>query len=60
MEELIIRERETREKLVQLINNSQLPAILIKPMLEEMLNQIITLSEEQYKLAVKNKEGKDE
>lgn len=56
MEELIIKERETREKLVELVNNSQLPAILLKPMFKEMLEQLNIIEENQYIQAKELKE----
>lgn len=63
MEELIIKERETREKLVELVNNSQLPAILLKPMFKDMLEQLNIIEETQYNQAKELKEtteGKEE
>lgn len=63
MEELILKERETREKLVELVNNSQLPAILLKPMFKEMLEQLNIIEENQYIQAKELKEtteGKEE
>ena len=48
MDELIIKEREFKEKLVQLINESQLPAFVIKPMLKEMFEQVNVLEQQQY------------
>lgn len=57
MEELIIKERDTREKLVELVNNSQLPAILLKPMFKEMLEQLNIIEENQYIQAKELKEN---
>lgn len=59
MEDLILQERETREKLVEVINNSKLPAILLKPMLEELLSQVSALEEQQYKMAKETKEKEE-
>ena len=40
MEELILKEREFKVKIVELINNSSLPAFIIKPTLKELFEQI--------------------
>lgn len=56
MEEIIIRERKMREAIVQAINNSGLPAIMIKPVLNEFLTQVTTLEQQQYEQAVINKQ----
>ena len=63
MEELILKEREIREKLVELVNNSQLPAVVLKPMFKEVLEQLNIIEETQYNQAkeLKSKnEGKEE
>ena len=54
MEELILKERETREKLVDIINKSGLPAIMLKPILKEILEQINLLEQKEY-VQAKNK-----
>ena len=58
MEELILKEREFREKIVEVINNSNLPAFIIKPTLKELLGQIDLLEQQQYEKAVNGKEKK--
>lgn len=58
MEKLILKERETREKLVDIINKSGLPAIIIKPILKEILEQINILEQKQYNQAMLKKELK--
>ncbi len=60
MEELIIKEREFREKLVELINSSNLPAFIIKPTLKDLYEQVNILEEQQYNKAVQEKAEKDE
>ncbi len=59
MEDLIIKEREFKEDIVKIINNSNLPAFIIKPILKELLGQVELLEQEQYNKAVekKNKEN---
>lgn len=56
MEELIIKEREFKEKLVQLINESQLPAFVIKPALKEIFEQVNILEQQQYETACANRD----
>lgn len=60
MEELIIKERELRQKLVELINECKLPAMIVKPILKELLEQVTLLEQSQYEEAQKIiKEKKD-
>ena len=59
MEELIIKEREFKEKMVELINNSSLPAFIIKPTLKELLGQVDLVEQQQYKEALKQKQEKE-
>ena len=56
MEVLILKEREVREKIVEIINNSNLPGIIIKPILNDLLNQVNLLVEQQYNEALKKQE----
>lgn len=60
MEELILKERKFKEDLVNLVNNSQLPAIIIKPIISEMYEQIAMLEQKQYEEALKIKAEKEE
>ena len=59
MEEIILKERETKEKLVDVINQSNLPAFILKPMLKDLFEQINQLEEQQYQEAVKIKNEKE-
>ena len=54
MEELILKERETREKIVQTINESGLPAIMVKPMLQDILRQVELVEQNEYSIAYQN------
>lgn len=60
MEELIINERKFREDFANLINNAKLPAIIIKPILKDMFEQLTIQEQQQYEIAVKNMEKKGE
>lgn len=59
MEELIIKQRETKESLVNIINNSGLPACMLKPMLKEFYEQLASLEQQQY-VQAKNKRNEQE
>ena len=48
MEELIIKEHETRENLVKLINECGLPAFLLKSMIKEVYEQLEIIAQQQY------------
>lgn len=59
MEELILKEREVREKIVEIINNSGLPAFILKPIFKEIYDQICIVEEQQYEKAKNNKIKKE-
>ncbi len=59
MEEIIIKEREFKEKLVKVINESQLPAFIIKPLIKELFEQVSILEQQQYEQACANKDKKE-
>lgn len=54
--EYILKERELRENIVEIINKSKLPAIIIKPILNDLLNQVNSLVEQQYQEALEKQE----
>lgn len=56
MEDLIIKENEFRQELVNAINNSELPAFILEPMIKDIYEQIQREKERQYQEAVKAKE----
>lgn len=60
MEELIIKEKETKEELVKLLQNSQLPAFILKPMIADIYSQLNNEYERQYNQAKQNQEQKKE
>lgn len=62
MEDLILKEREFKEKIVETINKSNLPAFILRPTLKELFDQITLLEQQQYEQALKNNrsEIKDE
>ena len=58
MEELILKERETREKVVEIINDSGLPAVMLKTIIKELYDQLNVIEQQQYEEALKKKETK--
>lgn len=56
MKELILKERETKEKIVQVVNESGLPAFILKPILKEFYEQVVVLEENQYQQALNSKQ----
>ena len=58
MEELILKEREFKEKIVEVTNNSELPAFILKTIFEELLGQVKLLEQQEYQQALKKKRRK--
>lgn len=56
MNEIILKERELKENLVKVINDSELPAIIVKPVLKNFLEKINILEQQQYENALNNKQ----
>ena len=59
MEELIIKDREFKEKLTQLINESGLPAFILKPTFKEIFEQLNLLEQQQYQQSIGNSNKED-
>ena len=51
MEELILEERETREKIAEILNNSKLPGMCLRIILKDFLEVAKILEEQQYQQA---------
>lgn len=60
MDELILKEYELRKKIEQDINNSGLPAIILEPVVKDLLNQILILKQKQYAQAEKARKKLEE
>lgn len=58
MDEVILKEREVREKIVEIINNSGLPAFMLKTIIKDLYGQLEAIEQQQYAEALKNKEKK--
>lgn len=65
-ENLILRKQQLEESLVELINKADLPAFVIRPILNELCSQVMIQEHQQLDLAIQRKkenelkEGKDE
>ena len=62
MNEIILKEREVKEKIVEIINGSELPALILKSMIKDILEQLEKLEQQQYEIAkesVNNKEKEE-
>lgn len=55
MEELILSKREFEENLVEIINKSNLPAFVLKPIIKDLFEQLNLLEQQQLEQAQKNK-----
>lgn len=60
MDELIIREREFKENIVDMINASGMPAFILKSIIKELFEQLSLLEQKQYEEACINKEKEKE
>lgn len=60
MEELILKQIEFKEKLVELLNTCGLPAFVLKPIIKDVYEQLNILEQQQYELAQKKLKGKEE
>lgn len=59
MEEVILMKKDFEEKLVKIINESNLPAFILKPIIKDMFEQLNVLEQQQLEQAKKVKEEKD-
>lgn len=60
MEELILKEREVKEQFIKILNESKLPAFILKYILKDLFEQIDNLAQQQYMQAEKIKAEKEE
>lgn len=60
MEEIILMKKEFEEKLVNLVNESNLPAFILKPIIKELFEQLNILEQQQLEQAQKIKKDKEE
>lgn len=55
MEEIILMKKEFEEELVKLINESNLPAFILKPIIKDLFEQLNVVEQQQLEQAQKNK-----
>lgn len=60
MDEIILMKREFEEKLVKLINESNLPAFILKPIIKDLFDQLNILDQQQLEQAQRNKKEEKE
>lgn len=60
MEELILKERELKENLVNAMNESGLPAFILRSVLKDFLDTVDILEAQEYEKAKKIKKEESE
>lgn len=60
MEEVILIKKEFEEKLVKLINESNLPAFILKPIIKDLFEQLNIVEQQQLEQAQRNKKEEKE
>lgn len=51
MEEFIVKERETRDSIINILNNSRLPAVTLKAILKEAIEVVFIKEQQEFLLA---------
>ena len=59
MDELILKEREVKEKIIGIVNESGLPAFILKPIIKDIYDQLNSIEEQQYKQALISQKSKE-
>lgn len=57
---ITLQVEEFKQKIVQLINNSKLPAFIIRPIIIDINNQLVQLEQAQYEADLKEYKEKEE
>lgn len=60
MDELILKEREFKKNIVNMINTSGMPAFILKPIIKELYEQLNLLEQKQYEDACIKKKNEEE
>ena len=55
MGDLILRKQQFEENLIELINKADLPAFVIRPILNELYSQVIIQERQQLDIAIQHK-----
>lgn len=59
MEDLILKEREVKEKIIGTVNGSGLPAFILKSIIKDLYEQLNNIEEQQYNQAMISKKSKE-
>ena len=51
---LILRVKDTENRIVAIINNSNIPAFILKSSIEKIYNQLVQLEQQEYAIAFEN------
>ena len=51
---LILRVKDTENRIVAIINNSNIPAFILKSSIEKIYNQLVQLEQQEYAIAIEN------
>lgn len=54
---LILKVKETENKIIGIINESHIPAFIIKPLIEKIYNQLVNLEQQEYQIAIQNEKN---
>ena len=58
MDEILVQEQELRKKMAELINEANLPGVIVEPILKDVLAEVVEVKRQQYVQALKNIENK--
>lgn len=59
-ENLILRKQELEEEIIKLVNNANLPAFIIRPILNDLYNQVLIQEHQQLEMAKQSKKEEKE
>lgn len=56
MNDLILKNREVKEKIIKIINSSNLPAFILRSILKDLFEELELFDNEEYSKALNEKE----
>ena len=57
---IILREKEVRQKIMQTINESELPAFMVRTILKDYYEQLESIEQQQYQEALAEEQKKED
>lgn len=57
---IIVREKEVRQQIMQIINESNLPAFIVRTILKDYYEQLEPIEQQQYQEALAEEQKKEE